>query len=125
MSKRPVSLHFKALSAALLLVAAGQAAAAGANMQTTIGRTLMAGDDRWGGCMARLVDNPQNQLPSCANWWVSFSCSGDFAEPVQAYRMLDQAQLALAANKRVRVWFQDDKKHNGYCYANRIDILPN
>lgn len=83
----------------------------------------MVGDERWGGCLASLSISPQTILPGCGAGWVTFSCSGDFADPVRAYRMLDQAQLALAAGKKVNVWFQDDKKHNGYCFANRLDVV--
>jgi hypothetical protein len=74
--------------------------------------------------MAKLSVNPATKLPTCNGWFVTFSCTGDFAtNTVQAYRLLDQAQLALAANKTVNVFFQDDKKHNGYCFANRIDVI--
>jgi hypothetical protein len=37
--------------------------------------------------------------------------------------MLDQAQLALAANKKVVVWITDVSRHNGYCFATRIDVV--
>ena len=37
--------------------------------------------------------------------------------------MLDQAQLALTANKKVWVQVLDTRQHNGYCFANRIDVL--
>jgi hypothetical protein len=123
MFKRTASLSLKALSAAMLLTIGGQAMAAQTYFVANVNSVLMSGDERWGGCMAALSVDPQNHLPSCATTWVSFSCTGDFADPVQAYRMVDQAQLAVATNKRVLVMIQDDKKHNGYCYANRIDIL--
>ena len=37
--------------------------------------------------------------------------------------MLDQAQLALVTTKTVSVTINDAKKHNGYCFAQRIDVL--
>jgi hypothetical protein len=37
--------------------------------------------------------------------------------------MVDVAELALATGKQVQVRFQDDKKHNTYCFANRIDVI--
>ena len=83
----------------------------------------MSADSRWGGCMAALTVDPQDVLPNCSSHWVTFSCSGDFTDPVRAYRMVDQAQLAIATGKQVGVWFQDDKMHNGYRFANRIDIV--
>jgi hypothetical protein len=73
--------------------------------------------------MTQLSVNPAGVLPTCAVGWVTFSCTGDFTDPVCAYRMVDQARLALASGRPVAVWIQDDKKHNGYCFANRIDVL--
>ena len=116
-------LRLKAVLATLLLTIGGQAMAASAAVTANVNRVLISADARWGGCMAALSVNPQTVLPGCSNWWVTFSCSGDFTDAVRAYRMVDQAQLALAAGKLVTVWFQDDKKHNGYCFANRIDIV--
>jgi hypothetical protein len=62
-------------------------------------------------------------LPTCQPWWVSFSCTGAFTDPTSAYRLLDMAQLALAANKQTLVFFRDDLQHNGYCFADRIDVM--
>ena len=123
MFKRTASLSLKAMSVAMLLAVGGQAIAASNYFAANVNRVLMMGDERYGGCMAALSVSPQSVLPSCGGGWVSFSCTGDFAEPVQAYRMVDQAQLALTTNKRVLVEIHDDKKHNGYCYASRIDII--
>ena len=83
---------------------------------------MVTADSRFGGCLAALTVNPQTKLGSCGKTWVTFSCSGHFTDSIRAYRMLDQAQLALAMNKSVIVGIQDDKKHNGYCFANRIDV---
>jgi hypothetical protein len=116
-------LRLKAVLATLLLTIGGQALAASAVVTANVNRVLISADARWGGCMAALSVNPQTVLAGCSPWWVTFSCSGDFTDPVRAYRMLDQTQLALATGKMVSVWFQDDKKHNGYCFADRIDIV--
>lgn len=105
----------------LLLGSGVPALAASGSVVGYVNRVLMSADDRWGGCMVLISVNPQSVVPTCSSW-LTFSCSGDFTEPVQAYRMVDQAQLALAAGKQVQVWFQDDKIHNGYCFANRIDV---
>jgi hypothetical protein len=117
------SLPLKALFVTLLLCAAGQAFAASGAVVANVNRVLMTGDSTFGGCMAALSVNPQTVLAGCSPWWVTFSCSGDFTDPVRAYRMVDVAELALATGKRVQVWFQDDKKHNGYCFTPRIDVL--
>ncbi len=73
--------------------------------------------------MAALSVGPDTVLPACPPWWVTFSCSGDFTDPIRAYRMVDVAELALATNKKVQVFFRDDLKHNGYCFAYRIDAI--
>lgn len=84
---------------------------------------LLTSDDSYGGCMANISDDPAAKLAGCSPGWVSFSCTGDYNTELRAFRMLDQAQLALATNKRVRLIFHDDRKHNGYCFASRIDVL--
>ena len=78
----------------------------------------------YGGCMALLTESPSSKLPGCAPGWVTFSCTGDFAtNQLQAYRLLDQAQMALVTRRRVKVFFTDDQRHNGYCFAHRIDVF--
>ena len=34
-----------------------------------------------------------------------------------------QAQLALATGMEVNVLVDESKKHNGYCFASRIDVI--
>lgn len=123
MKSRTVVLSLKALSVAFLLCAAGQTLAASGSVVANVNRVLMTGDATYGGCMAALSVNPQTVLPSCQTYWVTFSCSGDFTDPVRAYRMVDVAELALATGKQVEVSVRDDMKHNGYCFAYRIDVL--
>ena len=113
-------------AAALALTAAISsplALAGSASVMGYVTRVLVIATDAYGGCMAQLSVDPQSVLPSCAKGWVTFSCTGTFTDPVRAYRMLDQAQLALAANKKVWVQVVDTSLHNGYCFANRIDVI--
>jgi hypothetical protein len=94
-----------------------------AKYETNVNRILVDGTGTYGGCMALLSVALADQLPACLNGWVTFSCTGEHvADPVLAYRMLDQAQLALATGKRVAVYVTDSKTHNGYCHAYRIDV---
>ena len=37
--------------------------------------------------------------------------------------MYDSAQLAFVTGRRVRVWVDDTRKHNGFCFVTRIDVL--
>ncbi len=94
-----------------------------ANIAAKVNRVLVVADDRFGGCMAALSVDPATVLPACMPTWVSFSCTGDFTDPVRGYRMLDQAQLALATERLVMVTVVDTSLHNGYCFANRIDVI--
>ena len=71
---------------------------------------------------------PARRSPARVPGWrpaspVTFSCTGTFTDAVRAYRMLDQAQLALVTAKIVSVTINDANKHNGYCFAQRIDVL--
>jgi len=96
--------------------------AASAYLTAKVNYTLVTADTRWGGCMALLSVSPSSVLPNCGYGWVSFSCTGDFTDPVRAYRMLDQAQLALARDSNVIVEITDEMMVNGYCFARRIDV---
>lgn len=115
----------RAVAFALSALVCGQAFAQDSPppyISARVDSVLFSADDRWGGCMALLSEDPQTVRPSCASGWVTFSCTGDFTDRVRAYRMADQAQLALATGNRVFVMIDENKKHNGYCFASRIDV---
>jgi len=78
----------------------------------------------YGGCMAYLAKPISTAKPSlnCPSNWVSFSCDGTYAPKDAAYLMYDQAQLAWATKRPVSVVIDDTKKHNGYCFASRLDL---
>ena len=105
-----------------LLVTSYTHAATGV-VQGNVDRTLVAGDGRWGGCMVYLDVKINTVLPSCPSNWVSFSCTGNFTTKDAANRMFDSAMMAKALGKSVKVIVDDTKKHNGYCYAWRVDVL--
>lgn len=111
-----------ATAALIICVNVNPAAAAQAAIFAKVNEVLLVADDTWGGCMAKLSVNPASVLPACAPEWVTFSCSGHHTTELRAYRLLDQAQLALATGKSVRLVVQDSKTHNGYCFAWRLDI---
>ena len=121
-----LSCSFSVMAAAMLLVSSSSMAAT-ASVAGTVTKVFVDGGvsgANYGGCMAALSVSPTTKLASCAANWVTFSCTGTFAtNTAQAYHLLDQAQLALAANKRVTVYFRDDKKHNGYCFAYRVEVI--
>lgn len=125
MSKSTVATLGKSALLAVALIAPQPAISAeGTIPAASVLTILVMSDDTYGGCMARLSENPRAILPACGGFWVNFDCAGVSTDPVRAYRMLDQAQLAKATGKAVRVSFSDDLIQNGYCTATRIDVHP-
>lgn len=111
---------------ALVLVATpmGVGQATTVSIDTRITRTLVAAD-AFGGCMAALDVAPSESGLDCraGSKWVTFSCTGEHAARSAALRMFDSAQLAFVMERRVRVWVDDTRKHNGFCFVSRIDVL--
>ena len=93
------------------------------SITTKITRTMVVSDDRWGGCAAQLSVSPVDEgLANCGKW-VTFSCTGVHTSKSRALVMFDQAQMAFALDRRVRVFVDDSKTHNGICFVNRIELL--
>jgi hypothetical protein len=113
-----------ALSIAVLMGAASVSYAASVIIEAEVVKTLVADQDRWGGCMIRIDHNLSEDGLNCPAAWVSFSCSGTFTTKDIAYRMFDSAQMAFALGKKVKIHVDDTKKHNGYCYAAYILVQP-
>lgn len=95
------------------------------SFEATVTRTLSAADGNFGGCMVALSETPSDHGLNCPvdKNWVTFSCSGTHASKASAMRMLDSAQLAFATGRPVRVWVDDSRTHNGFCFVTRIDVL--
>lgn len=94
------------------------------SIEARVTRTLAAAE-AFGGCMAALDVSPSDSGLNCpvGGRWVTFSCTGEHASKADALRMFDSAQLAFVTGRRVRVWVDDTRKHNGHCFASRIDVL--
>jgi hypothetical protein len=116
--------HLIALSIVTLMGLASSSNAAISYVISNVQRTLIADQGRWGGCMIYLDETLADHGLDCPSHWVSFSCTGKFTTKDVAYRMFDSAQMAYALRKRVVVQVDDTKKHNGYCYGSRVDVLP-
>lgn len=111
-------------SIALASLAASQySVAATAEIKAEVRRTLTMSDDKFGGCMVALSVHPMDEGLDCPAKWVTFSCSGEHASKSDALRMYDSAQMAFVAGRKVRVWVDDTRKHNGHCFVSRIDVL--
>ena len=106
-----------------LLLLAGTAYGATASLTTTVNR-LLSHETAFGGCMARLSDRPNSTGLNCKGFFVSFSCTGNFASLSAANRNFELAQIALLTDATVLVSMDDSRKHNGYCFVNRIDLFP-
>lgn len=94
------------------------------SFEARITRTLSAAEG-FGGCMAALDVSPSDSGLDCpvGGKWVTFSCTGDHTSKLDALRSFDSAQLAFVTGRRVRVWVDDTRKHNGHCFVSRIDVL--
>ncbi len=117
------SVRFAAAALAMSALLTVPALAATATFEAEVRKTLTVADDRWGGCMVALSVSPADEGLDCpATAWVTFSCSGEHASKSNALRMYDSAQLAFVTGRTVKVWVDDSKKHNGYCFVYRIDV---
>jgi hypothetical protein len=74
--------------------------------------------------MALLAKAPSTLGLDCNGVWVTFSCTGDFASRDAANRNFESAQLALLTNSNVAILVDDTKKHNNYCFSERIELFP-
>lgn len=95
------------------------------SIDATITRTLAAADASFGGCMVALDVAPADSGLNCPvdSRWVTFSCTGEHATKGEALRMFDSAQMAFVTGRKVKVWVDDTRKHNGHCFVTRIDVL--
>lgn len=112
--------HFGAVFLALTLVCVDALSATGSYKAKVL--QVQTHSRNFGGCMAKLQPGPQTVAGvSCKAGWVSFSCSGDYGTKSEGKYAFDVAQLAMIRNKNVFVVVDDGYKHNGYCYAPRVD----
>ena len=90
---------------------------------TSITRTLVTDDDRFGGCMVHVdVDLRTDLGLDCDSNWVTFSCNGEHTDATAAQRMFDSAMVAFVTDRKVYVWVTDERKHDNRCYVSRIDV---
>ena len=103
------------------------ASAHGTTMRITgeVSRLLATEDTKWGGCMVSLNVSPMDSGLDCpTHLWVTLSCTGEHTSRSAALRMYDLAQMAFVTGNRIHIWVDDTRKHNGACFASRIDVLP-
>ena len=108
----------------LVLLSAVHVSAAIESIEAKAIRTLTTGDGRFGGCMVQLDESLSDAGLNCTNW-VTFSCTGVHTSKDDGFRMFESAQMAFALDKTMVLEVTDDKKHNGHCYARRVDVKKN
>lgn len=88
-------------------------------------RSTLVHDTYFGRCLALLERgiNKGDNSPDCPSEWVSFSCDGTYNSKDIAYRKLDMAEKAEITQGNIIVYVDDTKKHNGHCYAYRVESL--
>ena len=92
-------------------------------MNAKVTQTLID-EQNFGLCMARLNPGPESTGLNCPAFpYITFSCSGDYSSKSIADQKFQQAQLALVTGLTVKILVDDSQKHNGYCYAKRIDVI--
>ena len=87
-----------------------------------IDKMIITSDGSYGGCLLHLDKRTEDTVAGCGRSWVSLSCSGEFATKSDARFLLETAQLAYVLEKTVQIRIDDSKKHNGYCFADFINI---
>ena len=122
---RKVGGWFAALGWTLLLLSAAGAHGAVERLEGKAVRTLTTGDGRFGGCMVQLNKRFAETGLNCPGSWVTFSCTGVHTSKEDGSRMFDSAQMAFSLDKTIVVEVDDGKKHNGHCYARRVDVKKN
>lgn len=106
-----------------LLLACSHAGAVSLPFNGEIKRTLAHNGPTWGGCMVEFAGSPvRDSGLACGDFkWVTFDCAGE--QWREGERMFDLALLAFSMNGRVRILATDDEQRDGYCVAERIDLL--
>lgn len=87
----------------------------------TVTRTL-TDTQYYGGCMVLISTPIANGCPN--NGWVSLDCDGTYSQAGEGQRAYASALVALSLGKQVSILVNTTQKHNGYCVARRLDIIP-
>ena len=113
------------VGAAAFLLASAWSSAAVKPVVANVTQTLVSASSTWGGCMAKLSESLAEEGLDCpaGGNWVTFSYTGEYTSKTAAFQMFDSAQLAFVAGHPVKVFVDDQRRHNGYCFVSRLDVL--
>ena len=93
---------------------------AAVEVRNTAIQRLLSDTENFGYCMVYTAVTPSND---CRSNWFSLDCKGDFHSKETSRLLLDFAQLAYAMESNVRIVINDQKKHNGFCVIDRLDVI--
>lgn len=105
------------------LLAATVTHAAQDSWNASVEKTMVDGVN-YGWCMAKVSPTAASRGLDCSGTWVTFSCEGRHNAKAVGNSKFDTARLALLQGSEVFLVVTDLKKHNGFCFVNRIDGLP-
>ena len=93
-----------------------------ASFGTYVDRTLNTVDAEFGGCMFRPTV-PISETLDCPDTWLTLDCAGALGgSKSEGKRKYDELLLALITNRKVTVRVDDEKKINGWCYVDRVQL---
>ena len=115
------------------LAIAATSHAVSAKIEAKAVRTLATDGARFGGCMVQLnrkvavlaANLPEPIALDCPGHWVTFSCAGTHTTKDAALRMFESAKMGFELDKTLVLEVTDERKHNGHCYARRVDVKKN
>ena len=93
-------------------------------VEGNVEQVAATGDGRFGGCMAELDVELADAGLACPRRWVTFGCTGEYAETTTrgAGAVFESLRAAVVAGRSVGMRVTDEKKDGGYCHASRIKI---
>lgn len=107
----------------LMAMVAAPASARTVWVTGNVDRTIITGDDEFGGCLAALSSNFQANIPACRTPFLSLDCAGTFGGKAAGSRRLDQMILAAAMGIEARVRINTDKVIDGWCVADGVQVI--
>ena len=102
---------------------AGQALGAEVGFYDVAITRIINDSEYYGGCLVKTVPGPETVAPTCDSTYLTFSCTGDYNTKSEGKSKYDTALAAMALQQGVYLLIDDTKKHNGYCWARRVDLL--
>lgn len=119
-SNQMKSIIIKVLASAWLLMVSAFTQSA-TEWQSGIVTELLADTQFYGGCMIKSPDFQPSV--NCRSEWVSLDCNGEYNSKVDARRMWETAQMAVALGSKVNVVINDAKKHNDFCVVDTVGLV--